>query len=336
MSHSGATRAEHFVDFGAEGSAEQPSQARPRTLAWAKPHGAERFLAERYLRRPWLERDGVRGRFDVWALLDRIIPTSCNLQGSREARLHPDGRPDSARTARAWHALGWSLVARRAHEHEPQLAALADEFALGLDGRVDVQLYATPRMSRSFAWHIDPEEVFLLQTAGEMTVRLRENTACPQPLPERMPSLEALARERGPVIECVLSRGDWLYIPGGWWHEAQALSDSGTVAIGVMALTPVEALDCLRDHLLRCHAARARLPPTGTWAPGAPPTASAAAALEAVGELINSQLHDPEYVRALPALVRQRERLARERRARAGSARMSAHGSSALLRRVGA
>ena len=47
-----------------------------------------------------------------------------------------------------------------------------------------------------------------------------------------MPHDMQFERETTPVIACTLLRGDWLYIPAGWWHVAFARTDSLSISAG--------------------------------------------------------------------------------------------------------
>src|SRR5262249_22517361 len=100
--------------------------------------------------------------------------------------------------------------------------------------KVAIQLYATPRGYYSFTWHYDAEEVFILQTAGSKQYYLRENTVNPHPKLEAMPKDMHYEKETTPTIGALLIAGDWLYIPGGWWHVAKAPEDSLSVSIGIL------------------------------------------------------------------------------------------------------
>ena len=42
-----------------------------------------------------------------------------------------------------------------------------------------------------------------------------------------------IRREASPIGTATLIRGDWLYIPSGWWHVAQCVEDSLSMSLGV-------------------------------------------------------------------------------------------------------
>jgi ribosomal protein L16 Arg81 hydroxylase len=104
------------------------------------------------------------------------------------------------------------------------------------EGDVSIQVYATPAGYRSFGWHYDCEDVFIVQTSGMKEYLLRRNTVNPAPTIDAMPRDMRLELETSPAIACTLIAGDWLYIPRGWWHVAAAIENSLSISVGV--LTP--------------------------------------------------------------------------------------------------
>jgi ribosomal protein L16 Arg81 hydroxylase len=73
-----------------------------------------------------------------------------------------------------------------------------------------------------------------------------------------------------PLMRAVLSAGDWLYIPCGYWHKADAaVSEEPAIslAIGVMSPAAIEVYDFLRNRLLDSLLWRQRLPVRGEASP---------------------------------------------------------------------
>src|SRR5690606_12139770 len=119
-------------------------------------------------------------------------------------------------------------------------------------------------------WHYDAEDVFIVQTAGRKEYSLRKNTVNPWPLVETIPDDMRYERELMPMMRVELRAADWLYIPCGYWHKADALPDADaaiSLAIGVMAPAAVDLLEFLRPRLLSSLLWRQRLPTLGDAAP---------------------------------------------------------------------
>jgi ribosomal protein L16 Arg81 hydroxylase len=177
-----------------------------------------------------------------WILIDEILAlghADCWL--ARHGQLPEDpslsmGRLNLEAAVKNFRS-GYTLLVRHAEKAHPAIANVADDFYQYFGVPVDVQLYCTPQSEVGFDWHYDAEDVFVLQSMGEKEFRLKKNTIHPRPASPKLPKdlhfeLEPPTHE----IRCHLKAGDWLYIPAGWWHKAQAVSDSFHLSVGVMAL----------------------------------------------------------------------------------------------------
>jgi ribosomal protein L16 Arg81 hydroxylase len=181
--------------------------------------------------------------------------------------LSPEGRgvtagPTSDEMRRSL-ADGWTIFVRHAERYNPPLADLADEFRAAFQAPIDIQFFCTPAATEGFGWHYDVEDVFILQTQGSKKYRLRKNTINPWPLVETTPNDLSYEAERSLVMECRLKAGDWLYIPPGYWHAAQAEELSISLSVGVMSPTAIDLLELLRPLLVESLRWRQRLPLTG-------------------------------------------------------------------------
>jgi ribosomal protein L16 Arg81 hydroxylase len=77
-------------------------------------------------------------------------------------------------------------------------------------------------------------------------------------------------REIMPLMRCTLGAGDWLYLPAGYWHRAQAGAESISLSVGVRAPTALDVYDFLRASLTCSLRWRQRLPPGGAASPPEP------------------------------------------------------------------
>jgi ribosomal protein L16 Arg81 hydroxylase len=155
------------------------------------------------------------------------------------------------------------MFVRRAERYYPPLGNLAEEFRCAFQAPIDVHFFCTPPAAEGFGWHYDVEDVFILQTQGSKSYRLRKNTVNPWPLVETTPDDLTYEAERSLAMECRLHAGDWLYIPPGYWHTTQAEEMSISLSVGVMSPTAIDLLDVLRPMLVESLRWRQRMPLTG-------------------------------------------------------------------------
>jgi ribosomal protein L16 Arg81 hydroxylase len=156
---------------------------------------------------------------------------------------------------------GHALRCRHAERSSPEFASLATLFQSTFHWPVDCHVYCTGADTVGLHWHYDAEDVFVLQTAGSKQWRLRKNTVHPWPVVETLPDDMQFERETTLTMHCRLAAGDWLYIPGGYWHCTWADDQSISLSIGMLPSTPLDVLDFLRQRLPADLLWRQRLPP---------------------------------------------------------------------------
>lgn len=226
------------------------------------------FIDDFFLRQPFSRPQAAAEYLSLgdWGVLNAILsqPEADVLVVKQGERWEGDRLPTFAE-ARELHAAGYTVLARHAERCHPGIAELAAGFAADFAAPIDVHLYYTPGGSHGFGWHYDAEDVFILQTAGSKEYSLRKNTVNPWPLVETLPQDMRYPREIMPLSKCRLSAGDWLYIPHGWWHraEAEAEADSISLAVGVLSPAAIDIYDFVRERLLSSLRWRQRLPVAG-------------------------------------------------------------------------
>ncbi len=240
------------------------------------------FMEELFLREPFSQ-PGKAGEFASlgdWETLEIILsqPGADVLVVKEGSRREGTQLPTFAE-ARELHAAGYTVLARHAERCHAGIAELAAGFAADFSAPIDVHLYYTPGGSHGFGWHYDAEDVFILQTTGSKEYSLRKNTVNPWPLVETLPDDMRYPREIMPLAKCRLAAGDWLYIPHGWWHRAEAVEASISLAVGVLSPTAIGLYDFVRQRLLSSLRWRQRLPPIGQAAGPA-------------GEALTVQMHE--------------------------------------------
>lgn len=237
----------------------QPAQLARRPQAHA--HGwADLFslavlddlLAGTALRGPYLHlvRDGVPVDPSLYA-------TSTEVAGFEVAEV-----PD-ADTVYALFATGVSLVLKHLeHVHRP-LRELCAFLAERTRHSIDAQAFVTPPGSRALRTHYDNQDLFIVQFAGSKRWRIYERSVV-DPVDDHVYAGD------GPrlVQEFTMSAGDFLYVPAGYPHMAEASEFiSGHLTIVV---DNIQA----RDILLRLCDGLSRYDGLGRPAPRRRPTES--------------------------------------------------------------
>ena len=221
------------------------------------------FLQEHFLRLPFSSPRGAAAfrPLATWETIAALAgDASADVMIVRRGERWTGTMPVAPETARMLFAEGYTLLARHAERNNAGLAELAAQFQHQFTAPVDVHLYATPANAHGFGWHYDAEDVFILQAEGSKEYSLRKNTVNPWPLVETLPRDMRYEREIMPLMKCRLDAGDWLYIPSGYWHRAEALSDSISIAVGVLSPARLDAVDFARREMLESIVWRQRLP----------------------------------------------------------------------------
>lgn len=221
------------------------------------------FLDEWFLRQPF---SLPRGAMDLqalgtWQTVELILaqPDADVLVVKAGSRWegHCPPAPDQARRL---FDEGYTILVRHAERCHPRLAELATAFEHEFCADIDIHVYCTPANQHGFGWHYDAEDVFILQTSGNKEYSLRKNTVNPWPVVEALPHDMRYEREIMPLSKCLLNAGDWLYIPHGYWHKAEAKDAAFSLAVGVMSPSALDLLDFVRRRLPESIRWRQRLP----------------------------------------------------------------------------
>ncbi|MBF6050135.1 cupin [Streptomyces sp. NRRL B-1677] len=204
-------------------------------LSWAERLGGDEFLAQTFSRTHHVSR-GPAGAFDsllTWDTLNTLLTTH-RLQPPR-LRLSAGGDlvdPDryattvTNRRSASWHHLqpaevharlaeGASLVLDSVHEMHPPLAAASAALERFVRTTVQVNLYASLTPEPGFGVHWDDHAVIACQLRGAKRWQIYGPTReAPGWVDVDFPQ-----EPRGePLAEIVLTDGDLLYLPRGWWH----------------------------------------------------------------------------------------------------------------------
>lgn len=230
------------------------------------------FMRDRYLKSPYVHRGGGAALAPLASreAIDRLVEqTACDVLVVREGTAHQGGRPSSAAEAWRLHAAGYTLALRQPDRHDAGFAELARAMSADLHAAVNLHVYCTPQGAQGFQWHYDPEEVFIIQVAGTKEYLGKPNTTHPFPLEEVMFPEEGAAGPEAdaPAERWELAPGDWLYLPGGYWHCARATDASVSISLGMMPPTALDVLEYARTLLARSPDWRRRWPAMGRCSP---------------------------------------------------------------------
>ncbi|MFD7588338.1 cupin domain-containing protein [Kitasatospora sp. NPDC059811] len=280
----------------------------PDTASWAARLGGDQFLA-RTLHRSHLVIPGdpadVAGLLS-WDDLNSILSTH-RLEPPR-LRLSADGETLPAhryatattnRRAATWHRLqpadlharlaeGASLVLDAIDEIHPPIRSAAEDLERFVGTPVQANAYASWTKREGFGTHWDDHDVVVVQLDGAKRWRLYGPTRTAPTWRD----VEAPAEPTGePIADLVLTAGDMLYLPRGWWHAVTADqgSESLHLTFGLVSHTGADLLGWVVD-LLRADAAL-RLD-----VPRFAPADDQAAYVSALRRAVVSELDDPELL----------------------------------------
>ncbi|MGW2508447.1 cupin domain-containing protein [Streptomyces scopuliridis] len=171
-------------------------------------------------------------------------------------RLHPNSLSEQLRQ-------GATLVIDAVDELHSGVQLIASQLEEALRAQVQVNLYASWTSKEGFGTHWDDHDVVVVQLDGSKrwklygptrTAPMHRDVAEPEPPPET------------PVAEFVLTPGDVLYLPRGWWHSVSASEGERSMHLtcGISSMTGADLLIWLSETLRTNECVRADLPRFGT------------------------------------------------------------------------
>ena len=144
-------------------------------------------------------------------------------------------------------ATHWSLLVQAVNEHFPPAQSLLRAFRFLPDWRIDDLMvsYSTP--GGGVGAHLDQYDVFIIQGQGERRWQIglpgTYETITPHPEIKQIAGFE-------PVIDVVLAAGDMIYIPAGFPHAGESISECLNYSVGFRAPSQAELVSALADHAL--------------------------------------------------------------------------------------
>jgi bifunctional lysine-specific demethylase and histidyl-hydroxylase MINA len=290
------------------------------------PVTPERFFAEYYDRQPlhvpggaakfaavldWAGIDALLGMTHVWSEKSlRVVMDSVPVppvQYSAKA-MSRDGAPvlqPVAAKVQDWVARGASVVMNDVDSLTPGLAAVSRAIEDAGLGKAQANVYISFQSHKAFHSHYDTHDVWAVQVEGEKAWNIWDGRAeWPIAHPIFRGQTQAQHDEaKGRLREkVVIRKGDLLYLPRGWYHDALAEApDSVHIAYGVHAPLGMDALNVLTERALYDALFRQPLPRQD----GSPAARDALAQrLAAIGARLSDLARDPKVLEVLAAFVR--------------------------------
>ncbi len=290
------------------------------------PVTPEHFMAEFHDRQP-LHIPGAAGKFAQvldWASIDRLLgmthiwtETSFRLvldsvpvppaQYSAKATSR-DGAPvlqPVAAKVQDWVRRGASVVMNDVDSLTPGLAAVSAALEGAGLGKAQANVYISWQSHKAFHAHYDTHDVWALQVEGEKAWNIWEGRA-EWPIAHtifRGQPQEVHERAKGALRQrVVLKKGDILYLPRGWYHDALAEAPNSVhVAYGVHAPLGLDFANILAERAL--HDPEFRKPlPRQDGSPAARYALTQRAAL--LGRTLSEFARDPRVLEILEGFVR--------------------------------
>ncbi|MYW03444.1 cupin domain-containing protein [Streptomyces sp. SID3343] len=245
--------------------------------------GGEAFLARVFGREFRIARGdattvaGLLGWEDVNAVLarHRLEPPRLRLcSGGKMLPQHLYTRPVTTRRNTVWNriqpaalheqlAAGATLVLDAADELHAGIGELAAQLERGFRTAVQANLYASWTANEGFGTHWDDHDVVVVQVDGAKRWRLYGPTRV-APMHRDVEAPEAPPDE--PIADLVLTPGDTLYVPRGWWHAVAAENGGRSLHLtfGLQSTTGADLIGWLADTLRTHQAVRADVPRLGS------------------------------------------------------------------------
>lgn len=153
---------------------------------------------------------------------------------------------------------GATLVIDSIDELAGPIDELAGDLEHHLRERVQVNCYASFGAVHGFDTHWDDHDVLVVQVHGRKHWRVFGPTR-PHPTRRDVAHPEPPAGE--PAHDFILTAGDALHVPRGWWHDASAMTEPSVhLTFGFTGATGVDLVAWVADELRRLDLARQDLP----------------------------------------------------------------------------
>jgi hypothetical protein len=151
-------------------------------------------------------------------------------------------------------ASGHTIAIQSAQRRHSILAEFCDNLSEELNCRINANVYITPPNSQGFTAHYDMHDVFLLQTAGSKTWKVKPCKAVPLTVNDDSFSDEYeeidIEKDTEGSTEITLQAGQRLYMPRGTIHEGVTVKDELSIHItfGIQPVVWDDVIMYLTSH----------------------------------------------------------------------------------------
>ncbi|MCO5412254.1 cupin domain-containing protein [Ralstonia mojiangensis] len=168
---------------------------------------------------------------------------SFSERGERRPRLVPGVLRKAMRD-------GCAIIIDHCEAFFPGLKALTGEIAAALGCPAWANLYISPKGPSGFGRHFDDHDIVAIQIYGSKRWSIHAPT---YHSPNRGDKSFYLPSPKGkPLMEHVLSAGDGLYLPFGYWHDVETISNiSMHVTIGLDFARKLDAVKLISEELAK-------------------------------------------------------------------------------------
>ncbi|NBS44366.1 MAG: hypothetical protein EBT34_11665, partial [Acetobacteraceae bacterium] len=247
------------------------------------PLSPERFFAEYYDQQPlhlpgaaekfaavldWGGINRLLGMTHIWSERSlKVVLDSTTIPPAQysQSAMSRDGattlQPIAAKV-QEWVARGASVVMNDVDSLTPGLAGVSAALEGAGLGKAQANVYISWQSHKAFHAHYDTHDVWAVQVEGEKTWNIWEGRA-EWPVPHaifRGQPQEFHEKAKGALrFKAHLKKGDLLYLPRGWYHDALAEAPNSVhIAYGVHAPMGIDFMSLLTERAF--HEAEFRKP----------------------------------------------------------------------------
>jgi len=186
----------------------------------------------------------------------RDLPENVRVLANGD-QTEPEDYQDLLRSLRQGATLFFEDVDRYSRTLSTFLARLTKE----LRCRTRLNLYVSSPGTSGRGLHYDCHDVFVLQIEGSKRWRIYENSDRAPVHVRKVHLTKAPGEAIKPYLDCVLRKGDVLYVPRGHWHHVEPLDEvSLHLTLGLFVPTGIDFLRWLVEECTELESMREFLP----------------------------------------------------------------------------